>query len=187
MSKTTLSADERLLPWVAAADQLIADRLADARAHAEGGATYEANQRIAELWRDLLDDQSGAGSLLSNARASFYTEAFLVDSFDPEIHRTIAPDKAGELTARFSPIGGRNQYVDARLLLEDAGGSLRALVASRTIVGESKPPDLWRGQFQAWQARHTDTITRHMRGALSDAQMALRSAVGQLRVKPELQ
>jgi hypothetical protein len=179
--------DDALRPWVARAARLINDRLADARAHAEAGRPFEANERIAELRRQLVDDQAGDGSLLSNARAAFYRQGFHAEPFNPAIHRQIGPDPAGELAARFALVGGRNQYLDARILLEDIVGSLRGLGDARTIVGDTKPPEYWRAQFDGWHGRKTAALVSHIHAALSDAQMSLYSAVEQLRIKPELQ
>jgi hypothetical protein len=186
-SPAELPADDVLRPWVARTARLIADRLADARVHSEAGRTFEANSRLNELRRDLLDAPAAdGGSLLSNARAAFYRQAFHAEPFDPAIHRELRPDPAGELAARFSLIGGRNQYIDGRLKIEEAIGSLRGLGDVATIMRDSKPPEHWRRQYDSWQARHTEGLTAHIRGTLSDAQMSLYSAVGQLRIKPEL-
>jgi hypothetical protein len=165
---------------------VIHDRLGDARAHAEAGRVFEANDRIAELRRRLIDDQSGEGSILSNARAAFYRQAFHAEPFDPRIHQELGPEPAGELAARFSQIAGRNQYVDTRLVIEEIGGSLRGLRDSQTIVGDAKGADYWQGQWDAWHKRHAERLTTHMCLTLSDAQMALHSAVGEMRIKPEL-
>jgi hypothetical protein len=182
-----LAADEALRPWVERAGRLITDRLADARAHAEAGRTFEANQRLAELRRELFDRETAdGGSLLSNARAAFYRQGFHAEPFDLAIHRPLYPGQAGELAARFSLIGGRNQYLDARLLIEDAVGSLRGLASTAAILRDSKPPEHWPAQFDGWERRQAGRLTSHFRSALSDAQMALYSAVGQLRIKPEL-
>jgi hypothetical protein len=182
--------DDALQPWVARAGRLIADRLADARAHAQAGRTFEANERIAELRRELLDvDTSAGGSLLSNARAEFYRQGFRAEPFDPAIHRPLYPDPAGELAARYSLIGGRNQYLDARILIEDITGSLRGLGHTAAILGDSPPaggPEYWPAQYDGWQKRQTERLTGHVRSTLSDAQMALYHAVGRLRIKPEL-
>ena len=140
-----------------------------------------------ELRRNLLDDQSGAASLLSNARAAFYRQGFRAEPFDPAIHRPLNPDPTGELAARFSLIGGRNQYLDGRLVLEEITGSLRGLGDVATIMRDSKPPEHWRAQYDAWQTRNTAFLTGHMHGTLSDAQIALYEAVGRIRIKPELQ
>jgi len=181
-----LARDDALRPWLVRAGRLIADRLADARAHAEAGRTFDASQRLAELRRNLLDDMSGAGSLLSNARAAFYKQAFHAEPFDGRVHRDVLPDPAGELAARFSLIGGRNQYLDARMKLEEITGSLRGLGDVATIAGDSKPAEHWRAQFDGWQKRHTEGLTRHMHLALSDARAALTTAVSDVRVKPSV-
>jgi len=178
--------DDELRPWLVRASRLIADRIADARAHAEAGRTFEANERISELRRALLDDQSGTGSLLSNARAAFYKQAFHAEPFDGRIHRELRPEPAGELAARFAAIGGRNQYLDARIKLEEITGSLRGLGNVATILRDSEPAGHWTGQYDGWQTRHTDGLTRHVHLALGDAQTALTEAVSRVRIKPEL-
>ena len=187
-SDTDVAQDDALRPWLVRAGRLIADRLADARAHAEAGRTFDANQRLSELRRNLLDDQSGQGSLLSNARAAFYRQAFTDPPHDPSQHRELRPEPAAELTARFGLIGGRNQYLDARFVLEEITGSLRGLGDVATTMRNSKQPEHWRAQFDGWQTRSTDGLTAHMHTALSDAQAALSDAVSRVRVKggPEL-
>jgi hypothetical protein len=180
------SRDDQLRPWLHRAGGLIRNRLADTRAHAEAGRALEANERLAELRRDLIDDQSGAGSLLSNARAAFYRQAFHAEPFDDRIHRELRPDPAGELAARFSLIAGRNQYLDARLLIEEITGSMRGLAAVQAAdIGYG--PDNWPARWDGWQKRHTEALTSHVHGTLSDAQMALTEAVGRVRIKTELQ
>jgi len=176
---TALSRDDQLRPWLVRATTMITDRLADARSHAEAGRTFEANQRLAELRRALLDDQ---GSLLSNARAAFYKQAFHAEPFDSRIHRDVRPDPAGELAARFSLIAGRNQYLDVRLKIEETVGSMRGLGAVQAS-GIGYRDGTWPARWDGWQKRHTDGLTSHMNTALSNAQTTLTDAVGQLMVK----
>ena len=127
VDSTAQAKDDQLRPWLARASILIGDRLADARAHAEAGRWADAEQRFDELRKRLLDDQSGAGSLLSNARAAFYRAAFHLEPFDPAIHQDgVRPEPAGELTARFAAIGGANQYIEGRQVLERAAGVAQA-------------------------------------------------------------
>lgn len=196
-ASTQNSKDDQLRPWLARAAILIGDRLADARAHAEAGRWADAEQRFDELRKRLLDDQSGAGSLLSNARAAFYRSAFHLEPFDPAIHQDgIRPEPAGELTARFAAIGGANQYIEGRQVLERARESLKHLTAVRTAdrdVGQIRSPytgmtwtDGWGPQFETWFLRHRDAITSHINGALSDAQISLSEAVSRIRITPEL-
>jgi len=177
-----LARDDALRPWLARAGRLIADRLADARAHAEAGRVFDANQRLNELRRDLLDDQSGAGSLLSNARAAFYRAAFTAEPFDGSRHRPLRPEPAAELTARFGLIGGRNQYLDARLKMDEIVGSMRGL-SSVQASGIGYRDGTWPARWDGWQKRHTDGLTSYMATALSNAQTTLTDAVGQLMVK----
>ena len=174
--------DDQLRPWVARATVLIWDRVADARAHAEAGRMPEAAQRLDELRRGLIDDQSGRGSLLANARASFYRQAFHHHPFDPAIHDTVRPDQVGELAARFSEIGGRNQYQDVRQAIEDLGDGLKRLAA----VLNGPNAELRREQLSSWERRERDRLIGHMQLVLSDAQIALSEAVGRVRIKPEL-
>jgi hypothetical protein len=179
-----MKADAALRPWLRRAELLISNRLADAGAHALAGRLFDGNQRLEELRRELLDGDGG--SLLSDARAAFYRDGFEMAPYDPEMHREIRPDADGELAARFGLISGRNQYHDVRLQIGEAAGSLRGLASVRAVVGDSKPPEHWQAQYQGWHRRHTAAIGGSMRQALSDAQMALHSAVGQIRIKPEL-
>ncbi len=178
--------DDQLRPWLARATVLIWDRLADARAHAEAGRWPEADQRFTELRQRLLDDQSGTGSLLSNARAAFYRQAFHHEPFDGRIHADgIRPEPAGELTARFAAIGGRNQYVEARKVLDGVKESLRHLAAVRDS-DDNRAVEPWPERFDGWLRRQRDAVTEHIQGALSDAQISLSEAVFRIRIKPEL-
>jgi len=174
--------DDQLRPWVARATVLIWDRLADARAHAEAGRPVEAAQRLGELRRGLLDDQSGKGSLLSNARAAFYRHAFHHHPFDPAIHDPVRPDQVGELAARFSEIGGRNQYRDLRQAIEAIGDSLKRLQA--VLTGPNA--ELRSEQLGSWERRERERLIGQVQMVLSDAQIALSEAVSRVRVKPEL-
>jgi hypothetical protein len=180
--------DDALRQWTGRAAVLISDRLADARAHAEAGRWADAEHRLDELRKRLLDDQSGAGSLLSNARAAFYRSAFHLEPFDPAIHADgIHPEPAGELAARFASIGGVNQYIEARQVLERARESLKHLAALRQgNLPTEGSAQFWSAQFDGWLRRHRDAITSHISGALSDAQISLSEAVSQIRIKPEL-
>ena len=139
-----------------------------------------AAERLEELRRGLVDDQTGKGSLLSNARASFYRQAFHHEPFDPALHDPVRPDQAGELAARFADIAGRNQYQDLRRTIEDAGTSLKRLQA--VVAQDTNKAD----HFDLWQNRQRDRLLAHTGTALSDAQVALSEAVSRIRVKPEL-
>jgi hypothetical protein len=168
--------DAALRHWSARAAVLIWDRLADARAHAQVGRVHDAGRRLGELQLGLVDGSSRNGSMLGNARAAFYRNAFREEPHDLAIHQVIRPDAAGELVARSAPILGRDQHADLRAAIAAAGESLRRLAASMPAAE----------QFSAWEARERDRLTAQTRMALSNAQIALSEAVGFLRVKPEL-
>ncbi len=172
--------DDQLRPWVARATVLIWDRIADARAHAEAGRMDQAAQRLEELRRGLLDDQTGKGSLLSNARAAFYRQAFHHEPFDPALHDPVRPDQAGELAARFSDIAGRNQYQDLRRAIEEMTGILKRLQA--VVAQDANKSE----RFDVWQTRERERLIGLIGTALSDAQVALSEAVSRVRIKPEL-
>ena len=159
--------NRRFHATLAVSADLAARRLADARAHATLGDRGTAASRLAELG-DVL------GSYLGDARAAFYHDAFPVHA-DPAIHRTDAgPSLEGERIARTAAIAGRDQQAE---LLGAVGMAAAELPAAAQAGGEA---------LTLWEARHRDAVTRHMRTALSDSQMALYHAVGRVLVRPEL-
>jgi hypothetical protein len=171
--------DRQLRPWVTAAERLIGDRLTDARAHAAARDLGTAGDRIAELHRGLLGDPSVPGGLVAEARAGFYRAAF-DEPHNPAIHAEgLAPEPAGEHTARYAPIAGRNQYVDARNLIDTIGANLQ-------LTALAADPEHRAAWLADWHRRSFDRLTGHIRASLSDAQMSLSEAVGRIRIKPEL-
>jgi hypothetical protein len=177
--------DDELRPWLAKAEGLIANRLADAKAHAQAGDVLIAMSRINELRTAIADDRPGEPSLLAHARATFYHAAFVAEPFDGSVHRPVTPNVEGELVARTAAIGGRNQYVDLRPIFDQAAMSLRALgdAAKAAAPGNES---FWEDAFAVWLKRTTRTITARVNTALSDAQMSLSEAVSRVRIKPEL-
>jgi hypothetical protein len=167
--------DAQLSPWLLRARVLIQARVADARSHGEAGRTADAALRMTELG-------AGLGGILGDARSTFYRQAFNETPFNAAIHDDVRPDGPGEMAARMSVIGGRNQYADVKRSIDAASTTLRALSdASRGETG-----DFWPTAFASWQSQATQTLTSRLHSTLSDAQMALCEAVNVVRIKPSL-
>jgi hypothetical protein len=160
-----------LRPWADRAARLVERRLDDARLHAAAGSPSVAKARLVELYGSLVRH-------VSDARGHFYRDSFTKHrlDFDPEIHdASVAPSHDGELAARNTPILGRPYERDLLDLVEDAD---RALV-SATLAGGGT-------FFENWSTTHRDRIVSRASRELSDAQMAIFEAVGEILVKPEL-
>ena len=165
----------------------------DARPTRQAGRTTEASARMAELTTSLVGTTTAirnglvisGGGVLSDARALFYRQAFHEQPFDPAVHDDVAPEATGEVAARFSPIGGRNQHDDVRQTIGKASMTLRALSDAAKTAGPG-PDAFWPTAFASWQSNVTQTLTNRLHGTLSDAQMALCEAVAQVRIKPAL-
>jgi hypothetical protein len=162
-----------LRPWTDRAAGLVARRLDDARQHAAAGSLPTAEARLSELYGSLARH-------VSDARGHFYRSAFRAHEIDPEIHQTgLGPSQDGEQAARNSPILGRSYDLDFRDLVEDA----RAALQSAGLAEQSSGPDA--PYLENWAEEHRQRITARVQGELSNSQIAIFEAVGQILVKPE--
>jgi hypothetical protein len=161
-----------LRPWRDRAARLVERRLDDARMHAAAGREATAKARLVELYGSLVRH-------VSDARGHFYRESFNQHQragLDPDIHElSVGPTHDGELAARNTPILGRPYDRDLLDLVEDADRAL----TSATLAGG--------GEFLTnWSTTHRDRLVGRANRELSDAQMAIFEAVGEVLVKPEL-
>jgi hypothetical protein len=178
----TPSAQERELAAqlgssLANARGMLHTRLEDAIQHASAGQLGRAQQRVDELRVDLSRH-------LSDARASFYHSAFHAHrsrGLSPATHDlSIGPHPAGEAVVRGTPLFGRDHYDDLGDVLEDAKAALQsAALASGQPAAE---PSSW---LENWRTDQAERIGGTMHRMLSDSQIGIFEAVGQILVKPE--
>jgi hypothetical protein len=184
-----LAQSAALRPWLVRATTAIAARLRDARAHAELGRFVDAELRLAELLLSLTSTEVDPSTLmpigvLPRARETFYRDAWTTHrrELDPEIvDPTAGPDAKGVDAARRAPIMGADQVQELRWAIDGATNELR-LAAYATYPSFGLPS----AAIATWEIRHRDRLTSAASGALSDAQIALHSAVGRLMIKAEL-
>jgi hypothetical protein len=163
-----------LRPWTERAAGLVARRLDDARQHAAVGNLPTAEARLRELYGSLARH-------VSDARAAFYQRSFGAHEIDPAVHQLgLGPTAEGETVARDARILGRSYDLDFRDLVEDA----RAALQSAGLAEQSSGPDA--PYLENWAAEHRDRITARVAGELSNSQIAIFEAVGQILIKPEL-
>jgi hypothetical protein len=164
-----------LRPWTDRAAGMIERRLEDARQHARGGSIGVGRSRLTELFGSL--DRH-----ISDARASFYRQAFQQHGragLDPEVHQVgLGPDHQGELAARAAPLFGRHYRDELLDVVADAQASLTS-AALAEISGSGSFLNSWAGQ-------NRDRLAALTARQLSDGQIAIFEAVGQILVKPEL-
>jgi hypothetical protein len=160
-----------LRPWLARATSIVERRIADARMHAAAGSLPTADARLGELYGSLARH-------VSDARGHFYRVSFAYhrSALDGTIHRIeIFPSADGELGARNARILGRSYDLDFRSLVDDA----KAGLVSAVLAGG--------GDYLGnWSIDHRDRIVARATQELSDSQIAIFEAVGQVLVKPEL-
>jgi hypothetical protein len=171
--------DAALRPWTARAAELVARRVADARAHAESGRVSDAHARLDELRHGLLGARrNDSAGLLRDARAAFYRAAFDDHApLDPAIHQTdLGPSADDAEWIRTTPHFDAD-WLRLEAVLAEARGHL-----SQSAAATSERADLLAG----WEARHRDRLTVATRGMLSDSQMTIHHVVGRLLIKPEL-
>jgi hypothetical protein len=155
--------DDALRPWLARSAHAIASRLRDARAHAEAGRPIDAHDRLEELHRSSV-------ATLRDARGKFYDDAF-------RHHRSpdsaLTPTQEGRITAQSAKISGYNHEHEIRAAIDHTAEQLHLATVARQLdpVRRSTP-------FELWEQHHSQKLTSHMRGMLSDAQIALHEAIG---------
>jgi hypothetical protein len=159
--------DKVLEPWVKRAHDLVARRLADARAHSQTGAPEVARDRLREIQRGLLDAPRGSGGILRDARAELWNHALTGAAGDP---RRVERLDDGGYAARTIAIDGRDEWAELGELLADAGRALPARL----------PEDLRSAAHAAWEGRHREVLSGWTTRTLSDAQMVLHHAVSRL-------
>ncbi|MHB8397338.1 MAG: hypothetical protein ACYDCI_00165 [Candidatus Limnocylindrales bacterium] len=165
-------------PWLVQASTAIAARLHDARAHAETGRLHSAAERLDELERTLAD------GVIGPARAQFYRHAFLDQKsvLDRDmIDYTVEPTSSGAIAASTAPILGEDQYQSIGELIDRAGDELK--LANAVQRPDGRPRSAYHDD---WERRHRTAITSAAHGALSNAQMALHNAVGQLLIRADI-
>jgi hypothetical protein len=162
-----------LRPWSDRAAGLVQQRIEDARQHAAAGNLPTAEARLSELYGSLARHGS-------DARAAFYRRSFGAHEIDPEVHQIgLGPTPEGENAARNSTIFGRSYDLDFRDLVEDA----RAALQSAGLAEQSSGPDA--PYLLNWAVEHGERITARALGELSNSQIAIFEAVGQILIKPE--
>jgi hypothetical protein len=166
------------LAWQVRAQAVIANRLEDARSHAETGRTRAADRSLDELEQSLSEE------IIGPAREQFFRRSFADQrsQLDPEIvdlNCVATPDCVR--AARRAPIGGDDQYGVVRSMVDDARRQLK-LVAG---VGENDPTAR-AAYHEMWQCRHRAALTSTVKTALSDAQMSLFNVVGQLMIRSDI-
>ena len=161
-----------LRPWLDRAEGLVERRIADARAHAAAGALPTATRRLRELTSSLVNH-------VGDARAHFYRSAFQQHArggLDPDVHQVgLGPTAEGEAAARKATIMQRSIVFD----LVDAMSDAEAGLQSAALAGGGDYLDAWAGE-------NRDRLVGRVRGELSDSQIAIFEAVGQILIKPEL-
>ena len=172
--------DAAIIPWIERTDAITRDRMSDARAHAKVGDLATATRRLTSLHHGLIGPH-GEG-VIGDARAAFYRDVH--DAFDPEIHdpsrRFPVPEESQVI--RQTPINGRDAHRDLAGLIDQ---SRQGLTIAATSMGMMADAGSWTA-IDTWHAQHSATIQSWARRTLSDNQMAIASAVGHLRIKPEL-
>ncbi len=169
--RAILAKDAAIRPWRIQTDRVIADRLADARVHAQAGRMDDAERRLDELSLTLQEQ-------LGDARAGFYRQSFTIHRpyLDPAVHdMQLQPNAAGELVARRTPILGRNHAQDIARAVTDSRAKLR-------LAARQKPPEL---HLQMWEAGEVTRLSSHVRRSLSDSQIAIHEVIGHLFVRTE--
>ena len=161
-----------LRPWVNQAAGMIERRLSDARQYAAAGSLATAHARLSELAVSLKRH-------ISDARAHYYRAAFAQHTragLDPAVHQLgLGPTAEGEAAARRAGIMGRDYAFDVVDIVSDAQASL----VSATLAGGDQYLD-------AWSAENGRRLSSRARTELSDSQISIFHAVGQIFIKPEL-
>ena len=163
-----------LRPWTDRAGRMIERRLDDARAHAAAGQIPTANRRMTELFGSL------AGHV-ADAKGHFYRQAFQQHSragLDPAVHQLdLGPDQVGEQAARQAAILGWKHADQLLDVISDAQASLTSAALADQNGGSF---------LGGWAEQHRDRLAALTARQLSDAQIAIFEAVGQILIRPEL-
>lgn len=163
-----------LRPWQFRTAGIIERRIEDARTHAAADQIQTAGRRISELRNDLAD-------AVEDARGTFYRQAFQQHAragLDPEIHQLgLGPDHEGEIAARLAPILGRAHRPETYEAIQDVSAALTSAALADQNGGSF---------LQSWADQHRDRLVSLTARQLSDAQIAIFEAVGQILIKPEL-
>ncbi len=150
---------------------IVARRLADAKQHAAAGNLPTANRRLTELTESLTRH-------VADTRGHFYRAAFAQHrriGLDPAIHQLdLVPDPEGEAVVRGAAVLGRDYRADILDSVSDAQAGLQSAV----LAGGGD-------YLEAWEGEHRDRLTSRATAELSNSQIAIFEAVGQILVKPE--
>jgi hypothetical protein len=116
---------------------------------------------------------------VGDARAHFYRAAFQQHArgdLAPDVHQVgLGPTAEGEAAARQVEIKGHNYTID----LVDIVGDAQTGLQSAALAGGGDYLDAWAGE-------NRDRLVGRIRWELSDSQIAIFEAVGQILIKPEL-
>lgn len=192
----------RLKPWVGRSSHLIAEKVRDARAHADkalsetlkntpdGRATaakiqrspsYQAaNRRLGELKTDVI-------ALIRDARAEFYRGSVdLWLPFIPERFRSVrdpVPTSKGEALMRGAIIHGYTLEQEIQPGVEQAKTRLAVALnaAARRRLRSEVATDL----LDLWRTDTTNQLTARAISALSDSDSAIHQTVGLIVIKDE--
>jgi hypothetical protein len=165
---------DRCCGWSGRIADLIASRLADARAHAENGRLADANQRLIELRAGLVGRIPGEGAgLLRDAQTSLRRRAIALKQGDSgsSMHWKDRDSIAtGEGLVSTTPIGGCINFLEAVQLSAQAIFDLATVSAASSIPSEAEGCS---AALAAWELRHRERIGRWTQNVLSDSQAAL--------------
>ncbi len=128
-------------------------------------------------WLGLEELHEALYEHAQEARGAFYRAAFGQHAragLDPEVHQLgLQPDHSGEAAARAARILGRSFPADLRGLIRGAAGGLLS-------VGTGDD------DARMWRLVQAKRLTDLARRELSDSQVAIHQAIGQILIKPEL-
>ena len=180
--------DHAVAPWYASAQLAILDRVADARRHAEARSLGVARQRMDELERTLAQIDAiwpyRKDGILPMARSVFYHDAFRLHragGLDSSTDRVdLRPTPEGDVAARTAPIRGTDQLKAIKTQIATAMRELHLVAA--VAHGD---PEATSALHEGWETRTRGSLTSSVKQMLSDSQIALHEAVGNLLVKPE--
>jgi hypothetical protein len=137
----------------------------------------DAGARLDELERFLVRE------VLRPARREYYRDAFPTVAADlpPELlDSTVTPSAEGPDSAATAPITVSDQAKMIKTAVDEARHGLK--LAAVTSFGDAAIKPV---VHETWERRHRSAIGSTVRLILSDAQIALREAVGQIVIKSE--